>query len=171
MQVAEDERLNVPLRDLPHLARRFFGHLGAASLTPSEQAAVRSALDEERLASLFFRQTAPDQRHALRVAQRFREMMPDHRSGFRAALLHDVGKAEAPAGAIGRSLATVADELSIPLPGSWRTYRDHGPLGAEALEAAGADDLAVAFARHHPGPVPPSVDAGVWQALLEADDV
>lgn len=171
MQVAEDERLNVPLRDLPHLVRRFIGHLGAVPLTPTEQAEVRSALDDDRLASLFFRQTPPDQRHALNVAQRFQDSMPDHGSGFRAALLHDVGKAATPAGAIGRSLATVVDELSMPLPGSWRTYRDHGPLGARALEEAGADELAVAFARHHPGEAPPSVDAAVWQALLDADDL
>jgi len=172
MQVAEAERLSGPLRNLPHLVRRFFGHVASTSLTPAEQDEVRAALGDDRLASLFFRQSAPDQRHAVTVATRFRAVRPGDMDGYRAALLHDVGKAATSVGAVGRSMATVGDALSVPMPASWHTYRDHGPVGAAALQAAGADDLTVAFARHHPeSAVPESIDAGVWQALLEADEI
>jgi hypothetical protein len=121
---------------------------------------------------LFFSQSSPDQRHAMTVARRFRKARPGDVSGHRAALLHDVGKAASSVGAVGRSLATVADSLSVPIPASWRTYRDHGPVGADALEAAGADGLTVAFARFHPQrAAPESIDAVVWQALLDADEI
>jgi hypothetical protein len=159
------------LSGLPHLSRRFFGHLTAAPLTPSEQSHVRAALDDDRLSDLFFAQGPADQRHAYDVAQRFAEALPDHAAGIKAALLHDVGKRSSSVGAIGRSLATLADVFSLPMPAAWRAYRDHGPRGADDLAAAGAEPLAVAFARHHPQPAPAGFDHDVWRALLEADDL
>lgn len=153
-----------------HLARRFFGHLRARPLAPAEQDTVAAALPEA-LAELFFRQSPADQRHALAVADRVRRARPDDDAAFVAALLHDVGKVEADVGPIARSIATIMDALRLPLPHSWRRYRRHGEIGAHMLAAAGAPPVAVAFARHHPGPVPDGVDEETWRALGAADHV
>jgi hypothetical protein len=158
-----------PIGRVAHLARRFFGHLRARPLSPVEQDRVAAVLEPET-AHLFFRQAAPDQRHALEVAQRVSSARPDDREAFVAALVHDVGKAESAIGPVARSMATVIAALRLPLPDAWRRYRDHGALGAAALEAVGAPALAVAFARYHPGPPPPGVDPATWADLAHADD-
>ena len=123
----------------------------------------------DREATLFWGQGGPDQRHALDVARRVLVKRPGDRAAARAALLHDVGKRAVGLGALQRSLATVMIRLGLPLGEGFRAYRDHGSIGARDLEAAGAEGLVVAFARHHPGPVPPDVDAEQWDVLLEAD--
>lgn len=94
---------------------------------------------------------------------------PGDRAGARAALLHDVGKRGLGLGALQRSLATVAHLFRLPLPASYRAYIAHGAIGARALEEVGASDLAVAFARRHPGPPPEGVDPERWNTILEAD--
>ena len=157
-----------PLTQLAHLARRFVGHVRARPLSPAEQDDVSAALPAE-LATLFFRQSAADQRHAVIVAGRLRAQRPDDDDAFAAALVHDVGKADAPIGPIQRSLATTLEAAHLPLPPSWQRYRRHGEIGAQALEAAGAPLIAVTFARHHPGPAPAGVDADAWLALTDAD--
>lgn len=147
-----------------HLVRRFFGFLTAAPLTPHEQRIVADALRPE-VAALFFAQRSEDQRHAYGVADGFRGE-PDL---LEAALTHDVGKATSDLGAVGRSFATLGGTTGLPIPARWRAYLAHGGIGADALERAGAGPLAVSFARHHPGPVPASVDPGAWRRLSEAD--
>lgn len=147
-----------------HLVRRFFGFLTARPLTPTEQATVASELAPS-LARLFFAQRPEDQRHAFDVAATVR----DRSDLVEAALLHDVGKSESGLGAIGRSLATAWSTARMPMPRTWRTYLDHGRIGADLLEAGGAGDLAVAFARHHPGPVPAGIDPADWHRLGAAD--
>ena len=118
---------------------------------------------------LFWEQASPDQRHALEVARRVLTMRPGDREAARAALLHDVGKRGIGLGAVHRSVATVLGGLGIPVTGKYRVYREHGRIGARALEAVGAEGLVVAFARHHPGSAPPDADREQWRALLEAD--
>lgn len=115
---------------------------------------------------LFFEQSVPDQRHALGVAVRANG--GGHRT--EAALLHDVGKTVSELGALQRSLATMWAATGLPLWGNWLTYLHHGEIGAGMLEAAGASQLSVDFARSHPGPVPPGIDPGDWRALADADD-
>jgi len=150
--------------------RRFFGHLSARPLSPAEQDVVSAVLSDE-LSALFFRQSPADQRHAFVVATRVRDLRSADVDAFVAALVHDVGKAETAIGAVARSLATVLDTMRIPMPERWRRYRAHGSIGADALEAAGSPALAVAFARYHPGPVPPGIDNDAWSDLAAADDV
>jgi hypothetical protein len=118
---------------------------------------------------MFWEQSSQDQRHGLVVARRVLEDLPGDRSAAVAALLHDVGKRGIGLGAVHRSVATVMSGLRLPLRGSYRIYRNHGSIGADALAAAGAEDLTVAFARHHPGPPPPEVDPVRWRVLLDAD--
>lgn len=120
-------------------------------------------------AVLFWRQHPADQRHALEVARRAWQLRPGSRLLARAGLLHDIGKSDVNLGAIGRSLATVLDALHVPLPDRMARYRAHGELGAVTLEAAGVEDLIVAFARVHPDPAPAGFDQADWAALLEAD--
>lgn len=128
-----------------------------------------AALLDGPAAAVFFEQADADQRHALLVARRVLVRRPGDRTAARAALLHDVGKRGLGLGAVQRSLATVADLLRLPVPAAYRAYVAHGPIGARHLEAIGADELAVAFARHHPGPPPEGMDPERWNAILEAD--
>ena len=155
-----------PLRNIRHLAARFFGVLLNQPLGPLSQDDVNTIL-EPHTARLFWDQDSIDQRHAYDVAMRVRRALGDDHAALEAALLHDVGKRNCGLGPVARSLATVGDTLRLPLPDSWRRYRDHGPLGALDLEAIGAAPLTVAFARGEAGP---EIDQDVWDALLAADN-
>jgi putative nucleotidyltransferase with HDIG domain len=148
-----------------HLARRFFGYVTSNPPSSDELDAVRTQLGTE-LFDLFSMMSPQDQRHAIEVARRV-----DDDALLEAALLHDVGKSAAQVGAIGRSFATIAGAISIPVSGSWDLYLDHGEIGASMLESAGADTITVAFARFHPGPPPPGVSPDQWHALEDADDL
>lgn len=147
-----------------HLVRRFFGFLAAEPLRPSEQAFVAVHLSD-RLVRLFYTQRVEDQRHAYIVASR----VGSESDVVEAALLHDIGKTAMSLGAVGRSLATLWTATSLPIWGEWRTYRQHGPIGAALLADHGASDLAVSFARLHPGEAPPSCDPADWLVLELAD--
>ena len=149
-----------------HLVRRFFGYVLARPLSPSEQQQVQSALSPQ-LCELFFSQAPQDQRHAIQVLERVSSNDP---ALAEAALLHDIGKRGLRIGAVERSLATVAGATSMPMPERWRRYLDHGAAGGDLLESAGAGNLAIAFARFHPGPVPEGIDDEVWALLTAADD-
>ena len=129
----------------------------AAQLSPSER-------------PLFWAQSAADQRHAFETMRRT-AIRTDSAELLNASLLHDVGKAESSVGVVLRSLATVLDAAGAPLPSEMAAYRAHGPIGADALERAGASAIAVDFARRHPDPTPGASDARAWQILLDADDV
>lgn len=153
------------LRTLTHLVRRFFGTVFAESLNAEERTQISQALDPA-LAARFFSMATGDQRHAFTVWKRTGR----DPSLAQAALLHDVGKAFSQLGAVSRAAATSAELLRIPTRGRWRAYLDHGEIGANILAEAGADDLAVSFARFHPGPVPPGIDPAAWHRLATADD-
>lgn len=151
-----------------HLVRRFFAVLGAKALDAAETAEVEHWLTDADNA-LFWHQDPSDQRHALETARAAGERFPEDRAVIRAALFHDVGKIHSGLGPFRRSLATLAGALRTPMPRRWARYRNHGPLGARDLEAAGAEALVVEFARLHPGAAPAWVDRERWQALLDAD--
>jgi len=148
-----------------HLVRRFFGFLTARPLAPTEQTTIHVSLPSP-LALLFFSQRPEDQRHALDVCSR----VGNDPALVQAALLHDVGKIDSDLGVIGRSLATMWLGTSLPIWGRWQAYIDHGRVGANILEAHGADELAVAFTRYHPGLAPVGIDPVEWRRLSAADD-
>ena len=158
------------LRTIPHLIRRLIGHVLARPLGPAEQAEITAALSAAE-GSLFWALPAPDQRHAYETAKRVEQLRPDDPIAVKAMLLHDVGKTHSRLGVIGRSLATIAAALRLPLPPRWRRYRDHGRLGAADLEQAGADPAVVSFAAHHGSARPSGFDEELWTALTSADDV
>jgi hypothetical protein len=151
-----------------HLVRRFFDVLTARPLDGDERAEIEPFLtDADR--DLFWLQDIADQRHALETARTVRGRLGDDREAVRAALFHDVGKIHSRLGPFRRSMATALGASRAPLPERYRAYLDHGPRGAVDLAERGAENLVVAFARHHPGPAPSSIDPGVWQVLLDAD--
>lgn len=151
-----------------HLVGRFFGHLRAEPPSPEDQRFIHEYLDGP-CAELFWSQSSPDQRHAVDVARRVRAALPDDSGAVEAALVHDIGKRQANIGAVSRSVATVLDAVGLPMTNRMRMYRDHGRRGAIDLEAAGCGELAISFARYHPGPAPSGTDPARWKALIDAD--
>ena len=117
---------------------------------------------------MFFAQSPADQRHGHDCA-RWVAAGIDGAGPVRAALLHDVGKRHSRLGTLGRSLATIAIKLRLPLSARWRQYRDHGALGAAELSRLGAEALVVGFAGEHHGGRPPGFDQTVWDTLQSAD--
>jgi hypothetical protein len=89
----------------------------------------------------------------------------------RAALLHDVGKRHAGLGVLGRSLASGCRLFGI-MPKRWRTYYDHGRIGADELRDAEAETVVVEWTRvHADGERPPSIDTADWTSLKNADRI
>jgi hypothetical protein len=152
---------------LGHLTSRFFEVLTAAPLRAAEIEEVRSWLTSGQQ-WLFFSQPIPDQRHGYQAALIARERGLAA-TGVTAALVHDIGKRHAGLGLIGRSCASLAIKLGLPLTRRWRLYRDHGVTGSRELEALGAEPLVVEFARHHHGSCPPVIPEETWEILLLAD--
>ena len=151
-----------------HLIQRFVDVATSAPLSLSERGEVSARLTAEQ-ADRFFDQDPPDQRHGYEAAE---SILADGRFSVDvvvAAMLHDVGKRHARLGLIGRSLASLAILLRLPLPRRARWYRDHGELGAAELEDIGAPALAIDFTRHHHGERPDTIDSDIWLALVEAD--
>jgi hypothetical protein len=151
-----------------HLVRRFFETLRSRPLGPLEQIeAARLLFDSE--AALFWAQPAGDQRHGLACARLVEARRPGRPDLARAALLHDVGKRHAGLGVIGRSLASFLDLLHLPTPGRLAAYLAHPEVGADELERAGSEAIAVQFARNHHQSRPPAVDEDDWAVLLCVD--
>ena len=153
---------------LAHLVSRFFDVLLARPLAPVEQSRVASLLRPAE-AALFWEQPVADQRHGLVASDRVLSSEPERPDLRRAALLHDVGKRRSRLGAFGRSAASLAGILHIPVSRRFRTYLDHGPVGAEDLRAAGAETLAVEFAAAHHGVRPTAINPSDWRTLIDAD--
>lgn len=153
---------------LSHLTRRFFDVLRARPLLESEQELVGHWLSE-REGSLFFAQSPVDQRHGYAAALTVIASGTDDLVVVRAGLLHDVGKRHARLGVIGRVLASLLILFHVPLRGRIASYRDHGEIAAEELEAIGAEPLVVDFARHHHRSRPGAIDVSTWNLLQKAD--
>lgn len=117
------------------------------------------------LTRVFFSQRSEDQRHAFDVWRR----VDGDPVLAEAALLHDVGKVASDLGAIARSSATVLGMFRVPTTGRWKSYLDHGRLGAEVLTVLGASHFAIQFTMHHPSGPPRGVDSLLWKRLEEAD--
>lgn len=150
-----------------HLVRRFFEVLRARPLDVAELRTIRSWVGDD-LMPLFIAQQVEDQRHGYQIARIVFDVTSSAELAA-AAALHDVGKRHSRLGPFGRTVATVLMALRLPLRGRLRAYRDHGPLGAADLEAAGAPALAVEFARHHQHRRPGTIDPEDWSVLNRAD--
>ena len=155
------------MKRLIHLARRFFASWGSRRPDPAAQRWVATVLPRAE-AALFWEQPIPDQAHGVLGASRVAAAGGSDLM-VRAFLLHDIGKRHARLGTMGRSLATALDLVRIPVRGRFRTYLDHGTIGASELEAIGAHPLVVAFARFHNREAPAEIDPAKWGLLVAAD--
>jgi putative nucleotidyltransferase with HDIG domain len=144
-----------------------------AALGDADREEALSQLDPA-LGELFLRMAARDQVHALRVLRRLGDAEPLLR---RAALLHDVGKSQAPLGTVGRSLvvlaaATGTTRLLCHLPGIGprvRRYLDHPRIGAELLRGAGAEGPLAQIVAEHESRYPSHPETAILQALDERE--
>ncbi len=164
-----------PLSRSGHLVRRFLASLwpGGPS-TASEDWALGSLLAGE--ADLWRRMSGPDRRHAVAVAQRVDDRLEGaDRPVLAAALLHDVGKVDSGLGTPVRVVATLAGMVGGDRVRSGNSrigrYLRHPQTGADLLNAAGSDELTVAWAaQHHLPPDRWTVDQAIAEALHAADD-
>lgn len=142
-----------------HRVTQFWRH--AAARVSEQEKAFAEQLLGPRLAPLFFQLPVNDQRHGLDVLQTVIRLEDQPgRLLQQAALLHDVGKAEAHFSVIDRSLTVFLKAVwprslkavlrSRPaLARRYAIYTDHARIGAEQLRTAGAADLAAIVAEHH----------------------
>lgn len=166
-----------------HLVRRFLGSLAPRSLDAGDEGWVRFSLTDEEL-SVWRRLGRADRAESVAVSYAVvRELGTDADPRWvAAALLHDVGKAEAKLGPIRRAVATVTAALvSHGRARMWSNwvgrYVNHDELGADRLAAAGARPEAVAWARAHHRPdlwrrtgIPPEICALLARADGEIPD-
>ena len=173
--------------ELGHLARRAWWTLrvstavGPAADRPGDDEAWACAWLSGREAALWRAQNPLDRRHTVAVARR---VAPAAGAGgprierrdapawlVPAALLHDVGKSDAPLGLLGRTVATLAELVGVRrAPGALGRYLRYPERGAELLAAAGSRAEVVAWAREHHQPpgcwtLPP-----LWARVLAAAD-
>lgn len=171
-------------RTVWHLTRRFVETFGPAEPRPDEESFVAGVLSPGE-ATLWGRMSAADRRHAVAVARRVRAQGTEvsaRRDVLAAALLHDVGKADAEAGVWARVAATtVAVALGRRRVAGWAgreglaghmgRYVAHDRIGAVLLAGVGSDPLTIAWAaQHHLDPRRWEVPPEVGTMLKAADD-
>ena len=171
------------LRDLPHLARRFFWSLRAPAPDHDTEAWLVALLNEAE-AELYRAQPQVDRSHSVSCAVAARDGLGTRASDqlVVASAMHDVGKARAQLGTIGRVIATVVSAV-VPAPTmaswaarpqGWRArfgwYAHHDRYGAELLAEAGSAAEVVAWAAEHHRPESEwSLDPAIGRVLAAAD--
>lgn len=161
------------LRRLTGLLARTLRGLHPAWARPDDAwAEARLAAPERAI----FRAMDPRERdHAVRVARRLVAARPAAAAGaVRAALLHDVGKAERPYRVGERVLVHLwCPDPDVPGPfprgwrAAWRLHRDHAARGAARLRAAGVDARVVELVARHHAPADADDDLRALQAADE----
>ena len=164
-----------PLSRSAHLVRRFFASIWPGGPPASSENWVLDSLLAGEV-DLWRRMSGPDRRHALSVARRVDDRLGGaDRPVLAAALLHDVGKVASGLGTLVRVLATLAgivggDRVRFS-DGRIGRYLRHPQIGADLLDAAGSDELTVAWAAQHHLPAERwTVDQVVAEALHAPDD-
>jgi hypothetical protein len=144
-------------------AGQFFAALGARRHPPDEAPAAR-ILPPDMLA-LFGRMPVEDRRHGLEVLARLEAGGAQDPVLLQAALLHDVGKAEAGVGLVHRVARVALRGLCPPLwrwlsqtPTGWRrpfwAVANHPARGAAWVASLGADPALERLIRHHEAALP-----------------
>lgn len=154
---------NAPLRTIRSLSER---------LARPDDAFARSRLPSAEY-RLYAAMDARDREHAVRVTRTLLTRHPEASDELvRAALLHDVGKADRPYRVWERILVHLwapSDIAAQPrlegLRGAWQVRLHHAEYGAERVRRAGGSErVASLIARHH------AEDAGPEAAKLRAAD-
>lgn len=170
------------LRDLPHLARRFFWSLRAQAPRADDERWLLTLLSpaERRL---YEAQPLVDRAHSVACAVAARDGLVEPPTEIIvASALHDVGKAKSGLGTFGRVAATMADAV-VPaaVQRRWASaagglrarmvlYAHHDHVGADMLREAGSADVVVAWAAEHHLPEDRwTVEPEVGRVLLAAD--
>jgi putative nucleotidyltransferase with HDIG domain len=153
------------MTSLWHLTKRLVGAAVAQPLHSTEVNEVAAILTPAEL-QLFTQLSTADQRHALHVLRRFDAFVGEALhvtppvAARRAALLHDIGKVQAPLGTLMRVVATMVG----PLTAAFRRYHEHETIGVAMLEQAGSDPTTVMLLRGQG-------DAQLVAALRRADAI
>lgn len=172
-----DSRRAYSWSELPHLAQRTWWSLRRPEPDPAGETWLLSLCSPAE-ALLYRSMAAVDQAHAINSARAVEHLGDDVAV---ASALHDVGKTQAGLGTPGRVLASLAALFVYDRARGWRSsaglrgqigrYLDHSEIGAAELEAAGASELAVAWAReHHLDPAEQTIDPDLAAALAAADE-
>jgi hypothetical protein len=145
--------------------------------------ALRPQIDDAALASacallnpaearLFFAMQRRDQRHALEVYGRLREVSVSDSSALAAALLHDCGKGAVPIWlrVLNVLRPSLVDRFAIEdargvRGAAWRLSH-HEAIGARKALAAGSSETTMRFIEGRPLPE----EEGLYAALVAADD-
>ncbi len=156
-----------------------------AWIRPVDDGLAANYLDEPLL-RLFKSMPRSDRQHHLRVLQYLLKRNHQHSSLLVAALLHDVGKTCVNITIFDRILAVVIKALlprqfnrwSQGEPHGWRrafvVSAQHPNWGADMIESAGADPVAVALTRYHQTPSTEITNDKLRRLLIvlqAADDV
>lgn len=163
--------------EIPHLAQRTLWSLRKPVPDADGEVWLLSLMSPAE--SVLYRSMASvDRAHAINCAVAVRELGDEVAV---ASALHDVGKTQAGLGTPGRVAASFAGLLIYDRARGWHghgglrgqigRYLDHSEIGARALEAANASELAVAWAREHHIPADErTIDAAIAEALAAADE-
>jgi len=178
----------LPRARIANLVRRQWAVFRRARASPADQAWAAAVLQPGEL-DLWRRFSAHDQHHSVEVARAVELRLagtPYAGDGrwLGAALLHDIGKVVAGLSLPERVLATLVGRVvEIPTARRWAAcargfrrrfglYLSHGPVGAQAIRAAGGREAIAAWAEAHqalPCPQLPEVPVPVARALSESD--
>jgi hypothetical protein len=166
-----------------HLARRFFVSLRPGGPREADREWVEGVLSNLEL-DLWKRMYGPDRRHSAAAGLEVQRRLGNEATPpvLAAALHHDVGKIDADLGTWGRVVATLSAKIAghdtarlwIRSRGFTRRvglYLHHPELGADMLEIAGSDALAIAWAEQHHWPADEwTIDPSVAEVLHSVDD-
>jgi putative nucleotidyltransferase with HDIG domain len=159
--------------------RQFLGALLPSDepVLPADAVALLSPAER----ALYSRLTSPYRRHTLAVYRRLRASGTEDADLLTAALLHDVGKAEARIRLYHRVLGVLLRNLALPLLlwlaredtlDGWRypfyVQRHHAKIGARLVAAAGSPAPVAALVAHH-HEAPSLTDDDNLRALRNAD--
>lgn len=139
---------------------QFWQVIKAQPLTKEDKAEIAEILNPGEL-ELFFRQDISGQQHALRVMRTLRKAGHDDIELLAAALLHDIGKADALTRWWDRPVVVLAQTLLPGRSALWASGSDigwqrpfvvkkcHPEWGAAAATASGSSTLTVFLIRKH----------------------
>ena len=133
------------MSEIGHLARRTWLSIVDRRCSEADFVMVRRILDSNEL-SVWELMQPVDQRHSVRVLERFEELLPSATRAERAAvLLHDVGKSVSRLGTFARIGAT----LGVLRSHRALQYRNHERLGLELATTSGVNGEVLELMRGH----------------------